>query len=74
MSLEFTFDPEADASYISLSGDEEMLAVKQVAAYASPGNYEVILDISAEGRLIGIEVIGATSAFTASVLRLAEEL
>jgi len=48
---DITYDPEADAAYVSLSD-----AAVQESAEVSPG---VVLDFDSEGRVVGIELLGA---------------
>ena len=48
-----TYDPEADAAYIYL-GESKILESEEVA----PGN---VLDFDAEGRVVGIEILSAST-------------
>jgi uncharacterized protein YuzE len=48
---DITYDPEADAAYVSFSD-----AVVTDSAEVSPG---VVLDYDGEGRVVGIELLGA---------------
>ncbi|NAZ84476.1 DUF2283 domain-containing protein [Kineococcus sp. R8] len=64
-----TWDAEADAAYVDLRGEDSSQAVEQVMAYTAPGRYEVILDLSAAGKLLGVEVIGAEEALDPAFLR-----
>ncbi|MBO3662337.1 DUF2283 domain-containing protein [Microbacterium stercoris] len=67
--MSITFDPEADAAYIVIgTGPGKGEAVRQVSGIATPTGGEIILDVDAEGRLLGIEVLGATAAFRPEVL------
>jgi len=50
---EITYDPDADATYVTLSG-----AVVQESAEILPG---VVFDYDSAGRLIGIELLDARS-------------
>lgn len=48
---DITYDPDADAAYVSLSN-----TTVQESAEVSPG---VVLDYDREGRIVGIELLGA---------------
>ncbi|AGF71941.1 DUF2283 domain-containing protein [Corynebacterium halotolerans] len=50
------YDPKANAAYLHLSPDRDTPAVRQVNAVGD----EIILDFSAEGRIIGVEVLRAS--------------
>ncbi|MFD6091532.1 DUF2283 domain-containing protein [Oerskovia sp. NPDC060338] len=54
-------DPEVDAAYIRLQpiGDGE--AVRQIVVEDAQLHGEVVLDLDANGRLLGIELIGYRS-------------
>ncbi|GAA1471738.1 DUF2283 domain-containing protein [Corynebacterium felinum] len=56
-SLRFTFDPEADASYLYLTN--EGTAASQTVIDTDRGI--VILDHDKHGRILGIEILGATA-------------
>lgn len=66
--VESTWDAEADAAYIDLRGEDESEAVEQVIAHTAQGRYEVILDLSAAGKLLGVEVLGAVEALDVAFL------
>lgn len=68
-----TYDAEANAAYIELNAGDEIQAVRQVSAYVSKDDYEVILDLSKDGYLLGIEIIGARSALLGKILDQAQE-
>ena len=50
---DITYDPDADAAYVTLSS-----AAVQDSAEVSPG---VVLDYDDQGRVVGIELLGARS-------------
>lgn len=56
------FDPEADAAYLPIGRDlSPGESVFQVSEIRGPlGGGEITLDFDSEGRLIGIEVLGAS--------------
>jgi ketosteroid isomerase-like protein/uncharacterized protein YuzE len=67
-----SFDPEADAAYLPLAEIRPGEAVRQVVVDDIPAEAEIVLDFSADGRLLGIEVIGATAILDPALLRNAE--
>jgi uncharacterized protein YuzE len=58
-----------DASVIALARE----AVEQVVI-ERPGRGDVVLDFDAEGRLLGVEIIGATALLRSSVLAAADRI
>lgn len=69
-----TWDSAADAAYIDLRGGNEEVARRQVSAHTEPGAFEVILDISPTGVLLGVEILGAKEALDPSFLSTLERL
>lgn len=70
--MTITFDPEADAAYIPIGdGPGPGEAVRQIADISGPAGGEIILDFDAEGRLLGIELLGATLLLRPEVLQAA---
>lgn len=64
MSLRFAYDQQADAAYLRFS------AAKVVeSAEVAPG---IVLDFDAEGRVVGLEVLGARKHLPHDVLTAAE--
>ncbi|MBP2456906.1 uncharacterized protein YuzE [Clavibacter michiganensis] len=65
-----TYDPVADAAYVELAGpvgDGE--AATTIHSITTPDDRgEVALDFDADGRLLGIEVLGASAVLPAAVL------
>jgi uncharacterized protein YuzE len=58
--MKMSYDPEADAAYISLA-DHPVAESEEVAR-------SVVLDFDAEGRLLGIEVLNATNTLAPGAL------
>ena len=60
--MRMTYDSDADAAYLA-NGDEvaDGSAVENVVE--RPGRGDIVLDFDADGRLLGVEVIGATGPF-----------
>ena len=57
--MRMTYDSDADAAYLAI-GDEvaDGSAVENVVI-ERPGRGDIVLDFDADGRLLGVEVIGA---------------
>lgn len=68
MSMRWTYDPQADAIYLTLKAGT--LTEKLISVGISD---HVILDVDQDGHLAGIEIIGATLAFTRLRRVLADE-
>lgn len=60
--LPYEHDPEADASYIYLSPGSGPI-VRQVAMENAPGRFDLILDLTEDGKVVGIEIIGSSAFF-----------
>ncbi|MDK8451428.1 DUF2283 domain-containing protein [Corynebacterium mastitidis] len=59
-SMKFEYDSEADAAYIWLAGYEE-ISEKQISGISIDGmDGEIEIDLNGEGRVIGIEFVGAS--------------
>ena len=58
--MRMTYDSDADAAYLAI-GDEvaDGSAVENVVI-ERPGRGDIVLDFDADGRLLGVEVIGAS--------------
>lgn len=58
--MKFECDSEADAAYIWLAGYEE-ISEKQISGISIDGmDGEIEIDLNGEGRVIGIEFVGAS--------------
>lgn len=66
--MRWTYDPQADAIYINL---EPWLPASSLVSVGISDH--VILDVNLDGELAGIEIIGATLAFTRLRRVLADE-
>lgn len=68
--MDITHDAEVDAAYITLGrpiGPGE--AARQIHSIRAPGGAgEIILDFDADGRLLGIEVLGAAAVLRPELL------
>ena len=63
-----TFDPEADAAYIYLMPPVPGSAAHSVPCVSENAAGDVILDFDKGGRLIGIEILGASKALPKEIL------
>lgn len=64
-----TYDPDADASYIYVASDQAKGdAVRQQHVHCDGSDGQIILDYDRDGRLLGIELLGASSLLQASAL------
>ncbi len=64
-----TYDPDADASYIYVASDRANGdAVRQQHVHCDGSDGQIILDYDKDGRLLGIELLGASSLLHASAL------
>jgi len=69
--MRVTYDHEADAAYIYLREIEPGGSQRQCVVDCEV-TAEIVLDIDASGRLIGIEVLGARDGLPRQLLELAE--
>ena len=67
-----TYDETVDASYLALREIQAGEAVEQVVVERDGG--EVILDFSAAGELLGVEVLGAHRILPSTILAQATRL
>jgi uncharacterized protein YuzE len=69
MDLPVTYDASVDCAYIQLVPRVGRGAAVAQEVVEAPGDHAtVVLDFDAEGRLLGIEVVGARAALAESVL------
>ena len=68
LSLYVTYDPKADAAYLSLV-DGFQFSKQQISGLTKDGMLgEVEIDINKDGQVIGIEFVGASSILPGQVL------
>ncbi|WP_378078398.1 DUF2283 domain-containing protein [Actinoplanes sichuanensis] len=68
-----SYDSEANAAYLTI--EQKILdgsAIENVVV-ERPGQGDIVLDFDADGRLLGVEVIGARELLSADVLATADE-
>ena len=69
--MQVTYDPEADAAYITLVNHElrDGEAVYQSDMINTPGERgTLIADFDADGRLLGVEVLAASTVLPAELM------
>ena len=66
--MDITFDPEADAAYISLRGSESTYSHMVALDPASAGGM-INFDFDTDGFLMGVEILGARLLLHPDVLR-----
>lgn len=71
--MRLSYDDEANAAYLELEDIAEGTAVENVVV-ERPGRGDIVLDFDADGRLLGVEVIGATALLRTTALDAAERL
>ncbi|MGX6608010.1 DUF2283 domain-containing protein [Micromonosporaceae bacterium Da 78-11] len=71
MKLKFTYDEEANAAYLDLAPKDGSARLRQVWASTDDLNFDLVLDIGPDGRMLGIEIIGASDALSQGVLDIA---
>ncbi|HEX6348614.1 MAG TPA: DUF2283 domain-containing protein [Candidatus Dormibacteraeota bacterium] len=67
MQVLVTYDSEADAGYVALVRIAPGDAVRQQAVRVADRG-ELVLDFDTDGRLLGIEVLGATAIMRPEVI------
>lgn len=72
--MRVTYDATVDAAYIRLKDDAPGGSVVQHVVEAPESQGEIILDFDRDGRLLGIEVLGATRGLPPELLSRAERL
>jgi len=55
-----TYDSDVDAAYLAIEDDIADGSAVENLVIERPGRGDIVLDFDADGRLLGIEVIGAT--------------
>ncbi len=68
--MKLTFDPETDEAFLRIGGEAERGgAPRSEACDVGIEGVSLIFLYAADGRLVGIEVLGASRLFAAHVLR-----
>ena len=74
--MKITYDPEANAAYISvLDPIPDGAATTQIHSIMTPGDRgEIILDFDTDGHLLGVEILQANQVLPPSVLATASTI
>lgn len=75
MELEVTYDAEADAAYIDLGQGRVIPSTRQITLDLElKDGVTIVIDVNQEHFIVGLEIIGARSAFYADVLDSMDEI
>jgi len=66
--MELTYDDKANAAYIELAPEDDTARKRQVWVSPEGLSFDLVLDIGPDGRMLGIEIIGARSALRQEIL------
>jgi uncharacterized protein YuzE len=58
--MRMTYDGDADAAYLAVEDDVANGSAVENVVIERPGRGDIVLDFDADGRLLGVEIIGAT--------------
>ena len=72
--MRWELDTEADAAYLSITDPEEGGAAVEQVVVGREGRGDIVLDFNAAGRLLGVEVVGASALLRPDTLAGAEQL
>lgn len=68
MAVDLTYDAEANAAYLELAPRNTEARKRQVWASPEGLKFDLVLDLDPDGRLLGVEIIGARDALTQETL------
>lgn len=71
--MRMTYDSEANAAYLAIERNIPNGSVVENVVVERAGRGDIVLDFSADGRLLGVEVIGARELLGAGVLSAADD-
>ncbi|TWJ07776.1 uncharacterized protein YuzE [Stackebrandtia albiflava] len=74
VQLKVTYDAQADAAYIYLTDDPATRSAHTYLCDPNGVDGMINLDFGADGRLLGVEVLGASEKLSAHLLNAAERL
>ena len=63
-----TFDPEADAAYVDIADAIASGPAVENVVVEREGKGDIVLDFDANGRLLGVEIIGAKALLDQKIL------
>lgn len=71
--MHMSYDSEANAAYLAIEEDMPNGSATENVVVERVGRGDIVLDFGSDGRLIGVEVIGARELLGAAVLMTADE-
>lgn len=71
--MRMSYDSEANAAYLTIEQHITDGSAIENVVVERPGQGDIVLDFDADGRLLGVEVIGARELLSADVLATADE-
>lgn len=72
--MRVTYDSEANAAYLEVMTEVADGSAVENLVIERPGKGDIVLDFDADGRLLGVEVIGAAELLDRKVLDTAERI
>ena len=72
--MRVTYDSEANAAHLDIEDDVPKGSAVENVVIERPGRGDIVLDFDADGRLRGVEVIGATELLRTTVLAGADRI
>jgi uncharacterized protein YuzE len=69
-----TYDSEANTAYLEVKHDVAEGSAVENVVIERPGHGDIVLDFDADGRLLGVEVIGAAELLHTAVLDAADRI
>jgi uncharacterized protein YuzE len=72
--MRMTFDPEADAAYVYIADEITSGAAVENLVVEREGKGDIVLDFDSNGRLLGVEIIGAEALLDPDILATADRI
>jgi uncharacterized protein YuzE len=72
--MRMTFDRDADAAYLAVEPDIRAGSAVENVVVERHGRGDIVLDFDDGGRLLGVEIIGASALLSAAVLAAADPI
>ena len=72
--MRMTFDSHVDAAYLAVEHHIRAGAAVENVVVERAGRGDIVLDFDAEGRLLGVEIIGASALLSPAVLAAADPI